>query len=241
MNMVDDATGTTLSFLDEQETTVGAFRLLWAWIERYGIPQAVHRDRTNAYVLDREPTIAEQLAGITPRSPFETACQKLGIEVIVPHSPQAKAGVERNHGVYQDRFVKELGLAGISDIDPANEFLHGTYLDTVNGKFAKPLIDTEDIHVSLLANQSLANILCFTFPSVVSEDYVVQSENVLYQIRKRRRRRLPAPGSQVMVPKWLDDSLHVLRTAPNSRSKGSPIPRRRRTLSPSRSSGKGHF
>lgn len=44
MNMVDDATGTTLSFLDEQETTVGAMRLLWAWIERYGIPQGVYCD-----------------------------------------------------------------------------------------------------------------------------------------------------------------------------------------------------
>ncbi|MCK4516004.1 MAG: transposase, partial [Spirochaetaceae bacterium] len=63
MNMVDDATGTTLSFLDEQETTVGAMRLLWAWIERYGIPHAVYCDRKNAFVLDREPTIEEQLRG----------------------------------------------------------------------------------------------------------------------------------------------------------------------------------
>ena len=83
MNMVDDATGTTLSFLDEQETTEGALRLLWAWIERYGVPEAVYCDRKNAFVLDREPTISEQLQGITPKSTFELACEKLGIEVIV--------------------------------------------------------------------------------------------------------------------------------------------------------------
>jgi hypothetical protein len=115
MNMVDDATGTMLSILEEQETTVGAMKLLWAWIDRYGIPQAVYCDRKNAYGLDRGPTIEEQLRGVTPRSPFETACEKLGIEVIVAHSSQAKGRVERNHGVHQDRFVKELWLAEIRD------------------------------------------------------------------------------------------------------------------------------
>ena len=209
MNMVDDATGTTLSFLDEAETTEGGLRLLWAWIERYGIPQAVYCDRKNAYVLDREPTIAEQLAGITPRSPFEEACRRLGIEVIVARSPQAKGRVERNHGVYQDRLVKELRLAGISDIGSANEFLHTIYINKVNGKFAKPPIDPEDAHVPLLANQSLANILCFTAPRVLSEDYVVNFEHTLYQIQREKRRRLPASGSQVTVHKWLDGSVHI--------------------------------
>ncbi len=41
MNMVDDATGLSLSFLSEQETTKSAMQLLWEWIEAYGIPQAV--------------------------------------------------------------------------------------------------------------------------------------------------------------------------------------------------------
>merc|ERR1711964_496715 len=132
MNMVDDATGTTLSFLDEAETTVAAMRLLWAWILRYGIPQAVYCDRKNAFVLDREPTVEQQLRGVTPKSPFELACQKLGIEVIVARSPQAKGRVERNHGVYQDRFVKELRLAAISEIADANEYLRTTYLDRLN-------------------------------------------------------------------------------------------------------------
>jgi len=209
MNMVDDATGTTLSFLDEQETTEGALRLLWAWIERYGVPVAVYCDRKNAFVLDREPTVSEQLQGITPKSTFELACEKLGIEVIVARSPQAKGRVERNHGVYQDRFVKELRLTGIDRIDDANEFLRESFLDTLNTKFAKPPIDPEDAHVKLLASQRLENILCFEERRVVAEDYVVQFERRLLQIQRRKRFRLPAPGSQVIVRKWLDGSLHV--------------------------------
>lgn len=209
MNMVDDATGTTLSFLDEQETTAGALRLLWAWIERYGVPMAVYCDRKNAFVLDREPSISEQLQGISPKSTFELACEKLGIEVIVARSPQAKGRVERNHGVYQDRFVKELRLAGINGIDAANEFLRESFLDTLNAKFAKPPINPHDAHVQLLAGQRLENILCFEERRVVAEDYVVQFESRLLQIQRQKRVRLPAPGTRVIVRKWLDGSVHV--------------------------------
>jgi len=212
MNMVDDATGRSLSFLDEQETTEGALRLLWAWIERYGVPVAVYCDRKNAFVLDRKPTIDEQLHGITPKSTFERACEKLGIEVIVARSPQAKGRVERNHAVYQDRFVKELRLSGINEIGEANAMLRESFLDTLNDKFAKPPIDADDAHVQLLPGQRLDNILCFEDHRVVAEDYVVQFERKLLQIRRQKRTRLPAPGTQVIVRKWLDGSIHVFTT-----------------------------
>ena len=121
MNMVDDATGTTYAQLFEQETTEAAMRLLWGWIERYGIPQAVYCDRKNAFVINREPTVEEQLAGKKPLGPFELACEKLGVEIITAYSPQAKGRVERNHAVYQDRFIKDLRLEGINDRESANE------------------------------------------------------------------------------------------------------------------------
>ncbi|MCK5915960.1 MAG: hypothetical protein KAG92_07455 [Deltaproteobacteria bacterium] len=44
MNMVDDATGTTMGLLDRQETTEAAMNLLQQWIMRYGIPQALYTD-----------------------------------------------------------------------------------------------------------------------------------------------------------------------------------------------------
>lgn len=212
MNMVDDATGTTLSFLSEQETTVAAMKLLWAWITRYGIPAAVYCDRKNAFVLDREPTLEEQLQGIMPKSQFQRACEELGIEVIVARSPQAKGRVERNHAVYQDRFVKELRLAGISDIETANGFLDDGYLEKLNAKFAKPPIDSTDAHVPLLPHQSLADILCFKESRVVANDYVVQFENRLFQIQRQKRHRLMRPGTIVLVHTWLDGSLHFFST-----------------------------
>jgi len=118
--------------------------------------------------------------------------------------------VERNHGVYQDRFVKELRLEGISEIQAANEYLESTYLEQVNRKFAKPPIDPEDAHVPLLREQRLESIFCFEEQRVVSEDYVLQFERRLFQIQCEERRRLPAPGTPVTVQKWLDGSLHFL-------------------------------
>jgi hypothetical protein len=47
MNRVDDATGTTLGLLFDQETTEAAMRTLWAWIKKYGVPMALYTDRKN--------------------------------------------------------------------------------------------------------------------------------------------------------------------------------------------------
>jgi transposase len=207
MNMVDDATGTTLSFLREQETTAAGMELLWAWIERYGIPQAVYCDRKNAFVLDREPTIDEQLRGITPRSPFEVACARLGIEVIVARSPEAKGRVERNHAVYQDRFVKELRLAGISSIAQANRFLAESYLPAANARFARWPAKPEDAHVPLLDSTDLRDIFCQQETRKVSRDHIVQYGQLFFKI-PRTEKNHPHPGDIVTIRKWLDGSIH---------------------------------
>lgn len=208
MNMVDDATGTTLSFLNPKETTEAAMRLLWAWIDRYGIPQAVYCDRKNAFVIDREPTIEEQLKGITPKSHFQRACERLGVEVIVAYSPEAKGRVERNHGVYQDRFVKELRLEGISTIEEANTFLATKYLPKINDKFAKTPLAPEDAHVPLLSAHMLDDIFCREARRVVSRDYVIQFERHVLQIPRETLPR-PRPGENVTIRVWLDGTMHV--------------------------------
>src|SRR3972149_3059657 len=66
MNFVDDATTTTLARMEAEETTEGAMRSLWGWIERYGVPLALYCDGKTVYVTGREPTVAEQLAGEPP-------------------------------------------------------------------------------------------------------------------------------------------------------------------------------
>jgi len=51
MNLVDDATATTLGRIGAQETTWTAARLLRRWIEQYGVPLALYTDWHAVYLL----------------------------------------------------------------------------------------------------------------------------------------------------------------------------------------------
>jgi hypothetical protein len=209
MNLVDDATGITLAIMSEQETTEAAMRILWAWIQLYGIPLALYCDLKNVYLSDREPTLEEQLEGKLPMTAFGLACEKLGIRIISAHSPQAKGRVERKHGVYQDRFAKELRLRGAKTIAEANLILRGGFVEKLNKKFAHQPIATEDFHVPLKGSEDLSDIFCFEQARSVAQDYVVRNENRFYQLH-RGREPLPRAGSKVTVRVWLDGSVHIL-------------------------------
>ena len=209
VTMIDDATNTRVSRFFEQETIEAAMTVLSCWIETYGIPEALYCDRKNAFVLTREPTDSELLAGITePKSHFGRACDKLGVSVIAAYSPQAKGRVERNHGVDQDRLVKELRLAGISTIAEANTFLEKKYLPKMNKKFSLPAAKPEDAHVQL-GDASLKDIMCAEYKRTVANNYVVRFENRLFQILKGNK-TLPRPASKVTVRVLLDGTLSII-------------------------------
>lgn len=209
MNMVDDARGVTMSTMCEQETTQGAMELLWKWVETYGIPRALYTDRKTVFVTDREPTVEEQLAGVEPKTAFGKACEKLGIEIITAYSPQAKGRVERNHGVYQDRLVKELGLRGIKTLSTANKLLHNGFTDQLNTKFACPAPSTIDYHRPVPKNINLSDVFCFEEVRVVQNDWTVRHKNRHYQILKENR-SLPKPKDKVVVRVRLDGSVHLI-------------------------------
>ena len=208
MNMVDDAAGHTLSLMAQQETTEAAMRLLWAWCERYGVPKALYTDKKTVFVTAREPTLEEQLAGEEPKTAFGKACAKLGIEIITAHSPQAKGRVERNHGVYQDRFVKELALRRITTIDGANKALHNGFIDKLNAKFARTPASDVDFHQPLLKNLDLADVFCVEDHRTVQNDWTIRYKNRFYQITEDNR-PLPKPKDKVLVRTRLDATLHL--------------------------------
>jgi hypothetical protein len=209
ITMIDDATNTRLSRFFEQETIEGAMTLFSMWIKKYGIPEALYCDKKNAFVLTREPTDAELLAGITePKSHFGSACDKLGVHVIKAHSPQAKGRVERNHGVDQDRLIKELRLANISTIAEANKFLQEYYLPKMNRKFSRPPTQPHDAHVPL-GNVSLQDIMCLEHERIVANNYVIRFENRLFQILKNNK-NMPRPKDKVTIRITLDGKTNIL-------------------------------
>jgi len=208
MNLVDDATGVTLSYLSKEETTEAAMRVLWAWVKRFGIPAALYCDRKSVYITDREPTLQEQLEGKDPLTAFGEACRKLGIEIITAYSPQAKGRVERNHGVYQDRFVKEMRLRDVCSIPEANAILESGFFDGLNRRFAQQPGAKADYHVPM-DGTDLRAVFCWEVQRSVARDWVVQNDCRRFQIGREAKPR-PRPGSKVTVAQWLDGSIHLL-------------------------------
>jgi transposase len=223
MNMVDDATGTTLSLMTESETLEGAMRLLWHWIERYGVPVALYTDRHTIYRAFRQPTLQEDLAGEEPLSSFGRACKKLGIAILTAHSPQAKGRVERKHGVFQDRFLKELALQDITTIAGANVLLQEGFVEDLNRRFAVPPADPADAHRPLAKGENLAAILCREKSRTVSNDFTVRYEGRWYQIT-RDNRSLPKPRFRVTVRTLLDGTLELWLDGRRLAFEAIPIP-----------------
>lgn len=205
MNMVDDATGTTMSLFSTEETIFSAMELLWGWIERYGIPRSLYTDRKNVYVVDEKTRERAKDSGEEALTQFGRACKALGIRIVMAYSPQAKGRVERSHGTYQDRLVKELRLAGIDTIEPANELLKGGYCDELNRKFAVPARSDADFHRSA-EHHDLASIFCIEENRNVSADWVVRFGNQFYQLQPLRK-SLVARG-KVLVKQYLTGELH---------------------------------
>ena len=151
----------------------------------------------------------ELLAGICkPKSHFGKACGRLGIEVIAANSPQAKGRVERNHGVDQDRLIKELRLENICTIKDANQFLLETYLPKMNGKFSRPPRSRDDAHANL-GKVKIDDILCMEFDRIISKDYIIRFETRLFQILDTNK-MLPRTKDKVLVRVKLDNSIQIL-------------------------------
>ena len=205
MNMVDDATGITLSRLGEQETIWAAANVLEAWIRAYGVPQALYTDWKNVY--KREPTEKELLRGEVAVTQFGHMCERLGIGIIAARSAQAKGRVERNHGTHQDRLVKKMRRQKIGTHAAANEFLEKEYLPEHNRRFARVAAAPEDYHRAAPGKAELEEVFRLETERTLGNDWVVRYENRLFQVT-RQSGYAPAQ-SKVVVCEWQDGRVEI--------------------------------
>jgi hypothetical protein len=183
MVMVDDATNRMYCRFFEAETTRASYDVLEGWIKKHGLPGSLYVDRDSIYRCEGQPSIAEQLAGKEPQTQFGRAMEQLGIKLILANSPQAKGRVERMNGNLQDRLVKEMRLAEISDIESANRFLAGKYLRAFNRQFEREAAQPLDAHRK--NRQRLQEVLSWEVERVVQGDWTVASQGKRYQLDPR--------------------------------------------------------
>ena len=139
-------------------------------------------DRDSIYKTTREPSIEEQLAEQQPLTQFGRAMKRLGVELELAYSPQAKGRVERRNGLFQDRLVKELRLAGISQLEAANEFLEQKFLPQINKRFCLAPAQPADVHRAV--PRDLKEALSWEEPRQVQADWTVTWKHRYFQIAK---------------------------------------------------------
>ncbi|HZL35233.1 MAG TPA: ISNCY family transposase, partial [Tepidisphaeraceae bacterium] len=181
--MVDDATNQMRARFFPEETTRASYDVLEGWARKHGLPDSLYVDRDSIYRCEGAASIAEQLAGEEPQTQFGRAMKALGVELILANSPQAKGRVERMNGTLQDRLVKELRLAGISDLESANQFLDGKYLRAFNRQFARGAASPVDVHGAVPRN--LNEVLSWEEERVVQCDWTVACEGKRYQLDRQ--------------------------------------------------------
>ena len=108
---IDDATGRLTAMRFAATETAHAYRLaLRDHVVAHGLPLALYSDRHGIFRVNAKD--AESGDGLTA---FNRITQRLGIVQIGATTPQAKGRVERANKTLQDRLIKEMRLAGISE------------------------------------------------------------------------------------------------------------------------------
>jgi transposase len=179
VNMIDDATSRIECGFYAGETVEAHFDLLGRWLRRFGRPLALYTDRDSIFAYQSKGRGDPE--GLTQ---FGRALQELGIELILARSPQAKGRVERFFGTAQDRWVKELRLAGVTTMAQANALARRQLIPAFNGRFTVTPASANDAHRPLGREHNLAAILSIQHERVVTNDYTVRFENRIYQIGK---------------------------------------------------------
>ncbi len=173
---IDDATGKIMAArFEEEETTVGYFRLMKDYLSRHGKPVYLYSDKHGVFRVNQ----GEDRSKLTQ---FACAMSTLGIRMIFANSPQAKGRIERANRVLQDRLVKELRRLGISTIEDGNAFLP-TYIEDYNKHFGKVPVCPFNAHCSLDHKQDLECILSKKTDRKISKNLEVQYKNTVYQIQ----------------------------------------------------------
>jgi hypothetical protein len=153
---IDDATGKLMQLrFVRSESALTYFEALELYLKDHGAPIAFYSDKHSVFRVAKKDAKGGQ--GMTQ---FGRALSELNIEILCANSSQAKGRVERANRTLQDRLVKELRLARISDMEAGNAFLPG-FIECHNARFARTPARPEDLHRPLnpMADR-LTDILC---------------------------------------------------------------------------------
>jgi len=227
---IDDASGiVTGAWFDTQETLNGYYHVLEQILTDYGIPYKFLTDKRSVFTYKKKDVLSDDKDTYTQ---FAYACKQLGIELESSSIPQAKGRIERLNQTLQSRLPIELRLAGVTDINKANEFLH-SYIKEFNEKFALPLYGIKSVFETQPSKEKINLTLAVLTERTVDAGHAIQFEKKFYKMIDHKGVQIHyQKGTKVMLIKAFDRSLfacvndkdiHVLEEIPTHERKSKDL------------------
>ncbi len=144
-----------------------------------GLFTALYADKASHFKTTRQGGLHYNVSPEQDETQIERALNELGITLISANSPQAKGRIEVAFKLFQDRLIKEMRLAGISDYNEANGFLLNKFLPWRNERYA---IKAESSYMPLPYGINLDTIFCKKIERTVNNDNTISVNGEIIQI-----------------------------------------------------------
>ena len=182
---MDDATSEHYSmFFVDEEGTQSSFQGINDVIKDHGVFASLYTDRGSHYWNTPEAGGKVDKSNLTQ---FGRAMKQLGIEMIPAYSPEARGRSERAFRTHQERLVKELAVAGITEMEKANTYIRNIYLPNFNDEFTVLPEETTSMFVPC-AGAPIEDILCEQYERTVGNDNCVRFDGLTLQIPRDQYR-----------------------------------------------------
>ena len=209
VRLIDDATSWSWGRFVERDATPQNMGVLWEYLEKNGRMVDVYTDRDSMFTVTPHTGESEQQRVAADRlTQLGRSLRELGIGWIAAYSPQAKGRIERSFLTAQDRLVKQLRLAKITNLGAANVFLENEYWPEWNERFARPVAAFPNQHRQLTPELDLAAILCHVEQRLIANDYTFSFNGQRYQIA-RSHAQAGMRHQPLRVELRLDGQLHA--------------------------------
>lgn len=201
---IDDCTGAILgAYFDAQETLNGYYQVLYQILTTEGIPAKFLTDNRTIFEYNKLKNPSDEKDTFTQ---FGYACHQLGIELITSSVPQVKGRVERLFQTLQSRLIVELRLAGIKNVQEANDFLP-SFLLNFNNRFSVHSNYTTSVFVKQLSKDKINYTLAIITKRVVDNGNAIKYNNNYYQFFEDDKLVCIKPKTKCFVLEAFDGSL----------------------------------
>ena len=202
---IDDASGVvTGAWFDTQETLNGYYHVFEQILTDYGIPYKFLTDKRTVFTYKKKGALSDDKDTYTQ---FAYACKQLGIQLESSSVPQAKGRIERLNQTLQSRLPIEFRLAGVTDINNANEFLYH-YIKEFNEKFSLPCNGIKSVFETQPSKEKINLTLAVLTERTVDAGHAIQFEKKFYKMVDNKGMQTHyRKGTKVMLIKAFDRSL----------------------------------